>query len=84
MSGGLESSQIKNIHNNPLALIRTDKESELADLLVKDERFRGMMEVYAIFRELIAQERVARDRTVRMGTVSDQLVAMQNKLNYVD
>jgi hypothetical protein len=35
-------------------LIRTEKESELADMLVKDERFRGMMEVYAIFRELIA------------------------------
>jgi hypothetical protein len=39
--------------------------------LIKDERFRGMMEVYSIFREVIAQERVARDRTNRMGTVSE-------------
>ena len=54
MSGGLDPQQIKNIHQNPLALIRTDKEAELADLLIKDERFRGMMEIYSIFRELIA------------------------------
>jgi hypothetical protein len=43
-----------------------------------------MMEVYSIFREVVAQERVARDQTIRMGTVSEQLTAMQNKLNYVD
>lgn len=43
-----------------------------------------MMEVYGIFREVIAQDRVSRDRTVRMGAVSEQLTAMQNKLNYVD
>ena len=43
-----------------------------------------MMEIYSIFRELIAQERISRDKTVRMGTVSEYLVAMQTKLNYVD
>ena len=43
-----------------------------------------MMEIYSIFREVIAQERVARDRTVRMGAISEQLVAMQNKMIYVD
>ncbi len=42
------------------------------------------MEVYAIFRESIAQERIARDRSVRMGAVSDQITAMATKLNYVE
>ena len=29
MSGGLDPQQTKNIHQNPLALIRTDKDNEL-------------------------------------------------------
>lgn len=47
--------------------MRTDKDSELIDLLNKDERFRGMMEMYALFRDLIAQTRISKDKTVRSG-----------------
>ena len=45
--------------------MRTDKDAELVDLLNKDERFRGMMEVYALFRDLIAQLRISKDKTIR-------------------
>ena len=45
--------------------MRTDKETELLDLVSKDERFRGMMELYGLFRNLIAQERISKDSTVR-------------------
>ena len=45
--------------------MRADKEADLVDLIAKDERFRGMMELYALFRDLIAQERISRDKGVR-------------------
>ena len=51
---GLSHDQIKSVHQNPLQFVRTDKDAELLDLLNKDERFKGMMEIYALFRELIA------------------------------
>ena len=70
-SGGLSQDQMKSIHQNPLQFIRVDKETELVDMLQRDERFRGMMEVYSMFRELIAQERVSKDKTIRMGPLSE-------------
>ena len=42
------------MHQNPLQFVRTDKESDLLALLTKDERFRGMIELYGLFRDLLA------------------------------
>jgi len=64
--------------------VRTDKESELIELLSKDERFRGMMELYGLFRELIAYERISSDKSARMATLGEQLTDLQNKMVYVD
>ena len=54
VTDGLSHEQVKNVHQNPLQFVRTDKETELLDLVAKDERFRGMMELYGMFRNLIA------------------------------
>lgn len=72
------------MHQNPLQFVRTDKDAELLDLLAKDERFRGMMELYALFRDLIAQERISRDKTVRSSHMNNQLNQLQCKLAYVE
>lgn len=81
---GLSSEQIKSVHQNPLQFVRTDKDAELLDLLAKDERFRGMMETYALFRDLIAQERLSRDKTVRSEQMHGQLNQLHCKLAYVE
>ena len=70
MSNGLSSDQVRSVHQNPLQYVRTDKPDELLELYHKDDRFRGMMELYGMFRELIAQERVTRDKSARMSQLN--------------
>ena len=42
------------VHQNPLKNIRTEKCEELQQLVESDAKFRGMMEVYNIFRDIIS------------------------------
>ena len=84
VSDGLSNDQVRSVHQNPLQYIRTDKPDELLELYHKDERFRGMMELYGMFRELIAQERVTRDKTARMGQLSQKMTQLTSKMSYVE
>lgn len=42
------------VHQNPLKNIRTENNHELQQLVDSDQKFRGMMEVYSIFRDVIS------------------------------
>ena len=84
MTEGLSHDQVKNVHQNPLQFVRTDKETELLDLVAKDDRFRGMMELYGLFRNLIAQEHISKDGSVRSTEMQTQLTQLQSKLSYVE
>ena len=45
----LSVDHLKSVHQNPLAYIKTEKEADLCALIAKDDRFKGMMEVYGLF-----------------------------------
>ncbi len=54
--------------------------------MAKDERFRGMMEFYAIFREIIAHERMSdvNDKSGKMSKMAGQIDEMFKQVNYID
>ena len=50
----------------------------------KDERFRGMVETYAMFRELIAHQRLLSDKTSRIQGITEVISDLKSKLTYID
>jgi hypothetical protein len=66
--------------------VKDSKETDLLDFLKKDEKFRGMMEMYSIFRTLIAHERMTdiNDKNGRITKMSIELSESLEKLNYID
>ena len=62
------------------------KDKELYDLLHKDERFRGMMEFYHVFRPVIAHERMSdiHDKAGRIQKMFNLIQDMVKQLTYAD
>ena len=55
-----------------MLFVKDLKDKELFEIIAKDERFRGMMEFYAIFREIIAHERMSdvNDKSSKMSKMA--------------
>ncbi len=54
LDGMVRELKTDSVHQNPLKNIRTEKSDELQQLVESDPKFRGMMEVYNIFRDIIS------------------------------
>eukprot|EP00347_Sterkiella_histriomuscorum_P002228 403368978 len=87
MVNKMPNSSIQKTHQDPLLFVKDLKDKDLLELLnSKDERFKGMMEFYAIFRDIIAHERMSdlHDKYSKMNKMASQLEEMCKNVNYVD
>ena len=82
----LSVDHLKSVHQNPLAYIKTDKEEDLLQLIAKDDRFKGMMEVYALFRDVISHGLMAdlSEKSSRVYKMAFKLDEVQEKLTYIE
>jgi hypothetical protein len=49
-----------------------------------DPKFRGMMELFASFRDFISHDRVNSDKTAMFGELMTTMVDLQVKISHVD
>ena len=82
----LSVDHLRSVHQNPLAYIKTDKEEELCALIEKDERFKGMMEVYGLFRDVISHGMMAdiSEKSSRVYKMATKLDEVQEKMSYIE
>ena len=69
-----------------MAYIKTDKEADLCNLIQKDDRFKGMMEIYALFRDVISHGLMAdlSEKSSRVYKMAYKLDEVQEKLSYIE
>ncbi len=62
------------VHQNPLKNIRVDNTENLQHLLDTDPKFRGMMELFGYFRDVISHDRVNSDKTIMLSELTATLL----------
>lgn len=82
----LSSQHLKSVHQNPLAYIKTEKTEDLCNLITKDERFKGMMEVYALYRDVISHGLMAdiSEKSARVYKMAWNLDDVSTKIVYIE
>ncbi|CDW76704.1 UNKNOWN [Stylonychia lemnae] len=84
----MPQQSINKTHQDPLLFVKDLKDKDLIELLNSKEqqRFKGMMEFYSIFRDIIAHERMSdlHDKYGKMAKMATQLDEMCKQVNYVD
>jgi hypothetical protein len=56
-------------------------QKELLKLYHTDDRFRGMLELYSLFRDVISLERLSEDKEQRLGNLSQTLETIEVQLS---